>query len=242
MSTTPLDATSEAAVGDAGETGGGQGENNGGALTEDEEGTQAREVADRLGRLRVANHDPSAPQLNSVAGKTTAAPPEEQTTARHAVAAADVCRDDKTLHAVSAAAAAAFTEAGYAASADLKLCMRQHLCATDNRDGFAETLQKFGVACAGRSTVGIAVVETTECAAQAWLFEVEGGDDAALRAVLTSDAQPPSLLLRQVNVQEDYLARHAHGSAIGIDPSEGVSGIRLPDGEEVPRVQLTGGS
>ena len=151
---------------------------------------------------------------------------------------AQVSVKTRTLHTVSAVAASAFAEAGFVLDGNLKLYMREHMHASKDRSGFAEALQKFGVECRGRSTVGIAVVSTTESDAQAWLFEAEGGDDTPLRAVLTKDAPLPSLLLRQVNRNEDYLASHAHGSAVGIDSSEGVSGIRLPDGEEVPRNPL----
>jgi hypothetical protein len=200
------------------------------------------EEGERLVSMHIANPDhlPNPPE--TVVEKVG----EERGAVAAVVAAAtEVSAETRTFHTVAAAAAAAFSEAGYAPKDDLKLHMRMHvpMHATEDRSGFAEALQTFGAACAERSTVGIAVVSTTEGAAQAWLFEAEGGDDSALRAVLAEDAPPPpSLLLRQVNLAEDYLASHAHGSAIGIDPSEGVSGLRLPDGEEVPRLPLTEGS
>lgn len=188
--------------------------------------------AGRLGRVRITNPDVVPNLLESAMAEADTAAAEGP----------NVSATTRTLHTVAAAAAAAFSEAGYATADDLKLCMRQNLHATEDRNEFAEALLKFGTECAKKSAVGIAVVSTTKGSAQAWLFEAETGDSSALHAAFAQDASPPSLLLRHVNLQEDYLASHAHGSAIGIDPSSGVSGIRLPDGEEIPRIPLTGGS
>jgi len=265
MSTTivdPVDLVDEVAL----RTGGGPGDGKGGGGVEDEievreaaeaegaaevgEVVKVEEVAEAEGVVKVeevaevaeAEEAVKAEEAAEVedAAPATAAPVDDKTKALHAVssAAAATYDETKTFHTVAAAAAAAFADAGYATSVDLKLHMRQHMRPTDDRDGFAEILQKFGAGCAVTSTVGIAVVSTTESTVEAWLFEAQGSDDSALRSVLAEDAKSPSLLLRQVNMEEDYLASHAHGSAIGIDPTEGVAGIRLPDGEEVPRFSL----
>ena len=187
----------------------------------------AEATEERLGHLSIADYDLTPGQ-------------QEETSSREVAEVTSVPTETtRLLHTVSAVAAAAFADSGYASSDGLKLRMRTHVSATNDRDRLANVLQTFGAACADRSTVGIAVVSTTECKAQAWLFEVVSGDDyTALSVAFASDAPPPSLLLRRVDLEEDYLTSHAHGSAVGIDSTEGVLGIRLPDGSNVPRYRL----
>lgn len=190
-----------------------------------------QETALKLGHLSMDDAPPLA-EKEAPEGDALTAPPT------------DVDVKTRILHTVSAAAASAFTEAGYAPFAGMKLHMRTHLGARVDRLVFAEDIQAFGETCAKRSTVGIAVVSTVDGVAEAWLFEVEGGSDeeTGLRPPVTDDGDtstsPPSLLLRHVDLQEDYLANYKHGSAIGIDPTEGVTGVRLPEGEDVPRHPL----
>ena len=146
----------------------------------------------------------------------------------------------RTAHTVSAAAAAAYADAGYAPAVGTTLRMGKHLSGTEGRDAFAEHLYAFGADCAARMSVGIAVVSIAEVVREAWLFDVVDGDGAYVRLPVDDDGgeTASSLLLRQVDLAEDYLATHAHGSAVGIDPTEGVSGIRLPDAGDVPREKL----